>query len=183
MTPAKNPARCPTVQTCRSLTPCVGLRACKISRLLLAGILQHDFVQLAVMRHVFCIGTLRALHPDRNGFRADRRSDIAIRIAVVVYNVPPCDKWRLVLEIRLNNRVREANAEHPLQASGDRVSCGDSPLPPGNDIDIVSTLKVKIEKLFSDALRNRSLVILLVDEIPELVILPALRRSQCSVVF
>ena len=56
-------------------------------------------------------------------------------------------------------------------------------MPPGNDIDIVSTLKVKIEKLFSDALRNRSLVILLVDEIPELVILAALRRSQCSVVF
>jgi hypothetical protein len=39
------------------------------------------------------------------------------------------------------------NAEHPLQASGYRVSCGHSPLPPGDDIDIVSTPKVKIEEV------------------------------------
>ena len=68
------------------------------------------------------------------------------------------------------------NPEHPFQASGYRIGCRHCLLSPRDDINIVSTLKVKIEKLFSDALWNGSLVVLLVQEIPKLVILSTLRR-------
>ena len=56
---------------------------------LLEEVFQHDFVELAVVRHVLCIciRSLRALHPDRDGFGADRQGHTADREALAT--LPP----------------------------------------------------------------------------------------------
>src|SRR5262249_12166668 len=85
------------------------------------GCAEDDLAELAVVNGVLRVRVFGALHADRRPASRDARRDVTVAVAIVVVDAVLADEGRLVLELRLHDRMLELHAEHPLVASGDHV--------------------------------------------------------------
>ena len=132
------------------------------------------------------VGRIRsggAAHADWNSAGGDGGGDVGVAVAVIIFDVAAADVVRLVAEVCRDDRMRQLYSEHSLDSKRRSPRGRIGFRPAGDDPDLIPAGQMKIEQLLADFLRDRAVIEIFVQSVPEIVELCLLRRRECVEIF